>query len=64
LKSALALKILSKIKKIPSWKESVATTPEEVRNLGKAEWVKYDEITVNGTSIHVYRKPKRFVGLQ
>ena len=40
--------------------ESVATTPEEVRQLGKSGWTKYDELTVNGTSMHFYRKPKRF----
>jgi hypothetical protein len=44
--------------------ETVATTPEEVRKLGKAGWVKYDEMTFNGTTLHFYRKPKRFRGLQ
>jgi hypothetical protein len=42
----------------------VATTPEEIRQLGKAGWAKYDEITVNGTQMHFYRKPKRFGGLK
>jgi len=46
------------------FEETVATTPEEVRKLGKAGWVKYDEMTVNGTAMHFYRKPKRFGGLQ
>ena len=44
------------------YEETVATTPEEVRQLGKAGWVKYDEMTANGTQIHFYRKPKRFGG--
>ena len=38
----------------------MAITVEEIRALGKAGWVKYDEITLNGTQIHFYRKPKRF----
>jgi integrase len=45
------------------FQETVATTPEEIRQLGKAGWAKYDEITVNGTQMHFYRKPKRFGGL-
>jgi hypothetical protein len=45
------------------YEETVATTPEEVRQLGKAGWVKYDEMTMNGTQMHFYRKPKRFGGL-
>ena len=40
--------------------ETVATTPEEIRQLGKAGWAKYDEITFNGQQMHFYRKPKRF----
>ena len=40
--------------------ETVATTPEEIRQLGKAGWQKYDEMTFNGTVLHFYRKPKRF----
>jgi integrase len=46
------------------FEETVATTPEEIRQLGKAGWQKYDEITVNGTQMHFYRKPKRFGGLK
>ncbi|NVM24251.1 MAG: hypothetical protein HWN68_21035, partial [Desulfobacterales bacterium] len=42
------------------FEETVATTPEEVRKLGKAGWIKYDEMTVNGIAMHFYRKPKRF----
>lgn len=36
-----------------------ATTTEEIKALGKAGFIKYDE--QNG--IHFYRKPKRFVSL-
>jgi hypothetical protein len=39
---------------------TAATTLEEVLALGKAGWTKYDEITVGGTVVHVYKKPKRF----
>jgi integrase len=46
------------------FEETVATTPEEIRQLGKAGWTKYDEITMNGTQMHFYRKPKRFGGLK
>ena len=46
------------------YEETVATTPEEVRQLGKAGWQKYDEMTFNGTQMHFYRKPKRFGGLR
>ena len=46
-----------------NFEETVATTPEEVRQLGKAGWAKYDEMTINGTQMHFYRKPKRFGGL-
>ncbi len=44
--------------------ETVATTPEEIRQLGKAGWAKYDETTFDGTQMHFYRKPKRFGGLR
>jgi hypothetical protein len=44
--------------------KTVATTPEEIRQLGKAGWQKYDEMAVNGTQMHFYRKPKRFGGLK
>jgi integrase len=46
------------------FEEAVATSPEEIRKLGKEGWTKYDEGTFNGTTIHFYRKPKRFGGLQ
>ena len=39
---------------------TAATTLEEVLELGKAGWIKYDEIIVGGTVMHVYKKPKRF----
>jgi len=38
---------------------STATTLEEIKQLGQAGFVKYDEM--NG--IHFYKKPKRFGGL-
>ena len=38
------------------FEETTATAPEEIRQLGKAGWTKYDEM--NG--IHFYRKPKKF----
>jgi len=44
--------------------ETLATTPEEVRQLGKAGWLKYDEMAVNGMQMHFYRRPKRFGGLK
>ena len=37
------------------YEETVATTPEEIRALGKAGWAKYDEITVNGTQMRFYK---------
>ena len=37
---------------------------EEIRQLGKAGWAKYDEMTVNGVQMHFYPKPKRFGGLK
>jgi len=43
---------------------TVATTPEEIQQLGKTEWTKYDEATFNGVAMHFYRKPKRFGGFQ
>jgi hypothetical protein len=45
------------------YEESEATPPEEVRQLGKASWAKYDEMTVNSIQTHFYRKPKHFGGL-
>ena len=44
------------------FEETTATTPEEIRKLGKKGWIKYDKATFNSVSIHFYRKPKRFVG--
>jgi hypothetical protein len=46
------------------FEETVATTPEEIRQLGKAGWVKYDVMTFNGTEMHFYKRPKRFGGLK
>jgi integrase/ribosomal protein L37AE/L43A len=43
---------------------AVATTPEEIQQLGKAGWTKYDEITFGGVQMHFYRKPKRFGGFK
>jgi integrase len=37
-----------------------ATTIEEIKKLGTAGWVKYDELTVNGEQVHFYKKPKKF----
>ena len=42
---------------------ATASTLEEVKQLGMAGWVKYDEMTLNGTQIHFYKKPKRFSNL-
>jgi integrase/predicted RNA-binding Zn-ribbon protein involved in translation (DUF1610 family) len=39
---------------------TTATTIEEIAKLGVAGWNKYDEITINGMTVHFYRKPKRF----
>jgi hypothetical protein len=39
---------------------ATATIPEEIKQLGQAGFVKYDEMR----GIHFYRKPKRFGGLQ
>lgn len=46
--------------KTDDYEETTATTPEEIRALGKAGWTKYDEATFNGVQMHFYRKPKRF----
>jgi hypothetical protein len=43
---------------------SIATTTEEILQLGKSGWTKYDETIIAGTTIHFYRKPKRFGSLQ
>jgi integrase len=37
-----------------------ASTAEEIKKLGMAGWIKYDEITVSGMQVHFYKKPKRF----
>jgi hypothetical protein len=42
------------------YETTAVTTLEEVLALGKAGWIKYDEITIGGTVMHVYKKPKRF----
>ena len=42
------------------FEETVATTPEEIRQLGKAGWQKYEKITVNGTQTHFLQKAKAF----
>ncbi len=44
------------------YEETTATTIEEIRNLGKGGWTKYDEITFNQVQVHFYRRPKRFSG--
>jgi integrase len=41
-----------------------ATTPEEILALGKAGWMKYDEITIAGAQLHFFRKPERLGGVQ
>jgi integrase len=46
------------------YEETVATSPEEIRALGKAGWIKYDEMSVSGVQMHFYRKPKRFGSLK
>jgi hypothetical protein len=35
-------------------------TPEEVKQLDQAAWIKYDEMTLNEKQKHFYKKPKRF----
>lgn len=42
---------------------TTATTPEEIKQLGMSGWAKYDEMTVNGITMHFYKKPKRFSNL-
>jgi hypothetical protein len=37
-----------------------ATTIEEIKKLGTAVWIKYDELTVNCGQVHFYKKPKKF----
>jgi len=42
---------------------TTATTPDEIKQLGMAGWAKYDEMTLNGTQMHFYKKPKRYANL-
>ena len=42
------------------FEETTATTPEEIRQLGKNGLTKYDEMIINGVQMHFYRKPKMF----
>jgi integrase len=42
------------------FEDTVATTIEEIRALGKAGWTKYDEAVFNGVTVHFYRIPKKF----
>ena len=42
---------------------AIASTPDEIKQLGVDGWVKYDETSLNGTQIHFYKKPKRFSNL-
>lgn len=37
-----------------------ATTADEIKKLGMAGWIKYDEMMVAGMQLHFYKKPKRF----
>jgi len=37
-----------------------AITIEEIKKLGTAGWIKYDELTVNCEQVHFYKKPKKF----
>jgi hypothetical protein len=46
------------------FEETVATTPEEIRQLSKTGWQKYDDMMLNGTQMHFYRKPKGFGNLK
>jgi len=39
---------------------ATASKPEEIKQLGMAGWIKYDEMNLNGTQMHFYKKPKRF----
>jgi len=43
---------------------TTATTTEEILELGKNGWQKYDEITISGIQVHFYRKPKQFGGFE
>jgi hypothetical protein len=39
-----------------------ATPIEEILELKKSGWQKYDEMTINVTAMHSYCKPRRFQG--
>jgi hypothetical protein len=39
---------------------ATATTVEDVLKLGQTGWIKYDELSIGGTVVHCYRRPKRF----
>jgi hypothetical protein len=39
------------------FQETVVATPEKIRDLGKAGWMKFGEIEFNGTLMLFYRKP-------
>jgi integrase len=39
---------------------TTATSVDEIKKLGIAGWVKYDETTFNQMQVHFYKKPKRF----
>jgi len=39
-----------------------ATPIEEILGLKKTGWQKYDEMTINGTAMHSYCKPRWFGG--
>jgi hypothetical protein len=41
-----------------------ATALEEILELGKEGWTKYDEVVFDGVAYHCYRKPKRFGSLK
>lgn len=41
---------------------TAATTLEEILALGKAGWIKYDEVVLNGKTVHCYKKLERFGG--
>jgi len=37
-----------------------ATTVDEIKKLGMVGWIKYEEATVSGVQLHLYKKQKRF----
>ena len=39
---------------------ATATTADKIKQLGSSGWAKYDEVAINGITIHFYKKPKRF----